>query len=100
MNTNTPFSSLVSTWGLRVLGALAVLVVGRIVDQAGGKLDIIVEPFTGQRQQVAVADVESRVASPVSPMPAGLLGALTLEEVLDLLAYLESGGNRSHPAFR
>ncbi|MDA0933473.1 MAG: DUF1080 domain-containing protein [Planctomycetota bacterium] len=76
------------------------VVVGRIVDEAGGKLDIIVEPFTGQRQQVAVADVESRVASPVSPMPAGLLGALTLEEVLDLLAYLESGGNRSHPAFR
>ncbi len=76
------------------------VVVGRIVDEAGGMLDIIVEPFTGQRQKVAVADVKSRAPSPISPMPAGLLGALTLEEVLDLLAYLESGGNRSHPAFR
>jgi putative heme-binding domain-containing protein len=30
--------------------------------------------------------------SPTSPMPEGLLSSLTREEVLDLLAYLESGG--------
>lgn len=76
------------------------VVVGRIVDESAGMLDVIVEPFTGQRQKVAVKDVQSREPSPISPMPAGLLGTLTLEEVLDLLAYLESGGNRSHPAFR
>ena len=32
-------------------------------------------------------------------MPPGLLNTLTQEEVLDLLAYLQSGGNEQSPAF-
>jgi hypothetical protein len=32
-------------------------------------------------------------------MPQGLADVLTKDEILDLLAYLESGGNRNHPAF-
>jgi hypothetical protein len=37
--------------------------------------------------------------SPVSMMPAGLLDTLSLEEILDLLAYLRSGADRSDPVF-
>jgi hypothetical protein len=33
-------------------------------------------------------------------MPAGLLDTLSLEEILDLLAYLESGGDPGHPSFQ
>ena len=33
-------------------------------------------------------------------MPAGLLVTLKLEEILDLLAYVESGGNPEGGAFR
>ena len=60
---------------------------------------MIVDPFTGRRETYRSADVESRERSMVSPMPQGLLGVLSLDEVLDLLAYVESGGNRSHPAY-
>ena len=35
-----------------------------------------------------------------SVMPAGLLNSCTMDEVLDLLAYLSTGGNPDDPAFR
>ena len=37
--------------------------------------------------------VEERVASRVSPMPAGLVNVLEREEILELLAFLEAGEN-------
>ncbi len=36
--------------------------------------------------------VEAKVASKVSPMPVGLLNVLTKDEILDLHAFVESGG--------
>jgi putative heme-binding domain-containing protein len=37
-------------------------------------------------------DVEQKVASKVSPMPAGMLNVLTKDEILDLHAYVAAGG--------
>ncbi len=37
-------------------------------------------------------DVEEVIASRISPMPVGLLNVLTREEILDLHAFVESGG--------
>ncbi len=44
--------------------------------------------------------IEVLHASDVSMMPAGLLATLTREEILDLLAYVEAGGDPNRPAFR
>jgi hypothetical protein len=33
-------------------------------------------------------------------MPEGLVNILSKEEMLDLLAYIESGGKRDHAAFK
>jgi putative heme-binding domain-containing protein len=38
--------------------------------------------------------------SPISPMPASLLAPLTREEILDLLAFVLSGGNAAHSMFQ
>lgn len=38
--------------------------------------------------------------SKTSIMPKGLLSTLTKQNILDLLAYLESGGNPRHPVYR
>jgi putative heme-binding domain-containing protein len=46
------------------------------------------------------ADIVRREVSTVSPMPPGLLNVLSEPQILDLLAYLESGGNPAHPDFR
>ena len=38
--------------------------------------------------------------SKTSPMPEGLLGPLTQDEILNLTAYVLSGGDRKHAMFR
>ena len=45
-------------------------------------------------------DVAGRIASKLSPMPEGLVNLLTKDDLLDLMAYLESGGKRDHAVFR
>ena len=52
-----------------------------------------------QPQEVAKADIEQRAELAISLMPHGLLNTLTKPQILDLLAYLESGGDPAHPAF-
>ena len=38
--------------------------------------------------------------SKTSPMPVNLLGLLTKDEVLDMLAYVLSGGEPGHEVFK
>lgn len=45
-------------------------------------------------------EIEELEPSKISPMPAGLLNLLTKDEVLDLLAYVLSGGDPAHELFR
>ena len=44
--------------------------------------------------------IEEMKVSETSPMPAGLLNRMTQDEILDLTAYLISGGNPKHEYFR
>jgi putative heme-binding domain-containing protein len=44
--------------------------------------------------------IDSMHKSPVSMMPAGLVSTLQKEEILDLLAYLEAGGDPLSPAIQ
>ena len=53
-----------------------------------------------QRTSVNRPDVESMGPSPVSPMPPGLLNMMEKEEIMDLLAYILSGGKKDHEFFR
>lgn len=46
------------------------------------------------------SDLNYRGLSKLSPMPQGLVDNLKKNEILDLLAYLESGGNPNHPDFK
>jgi putative heme-binding domain-containing protein len=52
-----------------------------------------------QRINVDRKEVKSIELSPVSPMPPMLLNMLKKEEILDLLAYVLSGGNKDHAMF-
>jgi cytochrome c len=45
------------------------------------------------------SEIERIDQSQISLMPAGLLSTFTLEDIMDLLAYLEAGGKKEHPAF-
>jgi len=52
-----------------------------------------------QRVNVDRKEVKSIELSKVSPMPPMLLAMLKKEEILDLLAYVLSGGNKGHAMF-
>ena len=69
---------------------------GRVLqggDYRRSVLEIQTDPLDpGSVVKIHKADVLTRTPSSVSPMPAGLLDGLEREEILDLLAFLETGG--------
>ncbi|MBI5799144.1 MAG: c-type cytochrome [Verrucomicrobia bacterium] len=75
-------------------------VTGKLVDEDEAKVALITNPLTQERAEVLKKDIARRSLSTVSPLPEGLASILTREEILDLLALLESGGRRDHVAFQ
>lgn len=72
---------------------------GRVIEDDGKMLKIRTDPFSIQLTEVPKAKIEESVPSRISEMPEGLINVLEKEEVLDLIAYLRSGGNRQDAAF-
>ena len=70
-------------------------------DYRSPKLRMLVDPLRPDRiVTIAKIDVEQHRRSKISKMPKGLLNTLSKPEILDLLAYLESGGNAKYPLFQ
>ncbi|MBP8257227.1 MAG: c-type cytochrome [Opitutaceae bacterium] len=75
-------------------------VVGTVVNLKGDNVMINTDPSV-PNQQVTVdrKEVKSMEPSKVSPMPPQLLSSMTEPEILDLLAYVLSAGNRDNELF-
>lgn len=69
---------------------------GRIVlrgDFRTSVLKLVPHPFEPDKVlEIPKANIRAHRVSSVSSMPSGLLNTLTREDILDLLAYIESGG--------
>jgi putative heme-binding domain-containing protein len=75
-------------------------VIGRVVVEENEKLFVMTSAFAPENlTPVNASDVKSRKPYPVSMMPVGLINALNRDELLDLLAYIQSGGNPNDKAF-
>jgi putative heme-binding domain-containing protein len=73
---------------------------GRVVNLFGDSITINTDLYDPNKLvPVNRNQIASVNPSPISMMPTGLLDTLHDEEVLDLLAYLLSGGNRNNPMF-
>lgn len=57
-------------------------------------------PLSPGTVEVGKSMIRDRKLSEVSPMPPGLLNVLKAEQILDLLAFLEAGGDPKHPSFQ
>ena len=69
------------------------VVTGRVVNLSGDGISVLpdmLEPDTQIR--ISRNEVEEQFPSPTSMMPEGLLDTLTEAEILDLIAFLKSGG--------
>ncbi len=76
-------------------------VTGRIVNLAGDNWKINTNMLSPDEQVVIDAKkIDEVVPSTVSMMPAGLLNSLQQEEILDLVAYALSRGDRNHAMFQ
>jgi putative heme-binding domain-containing protein len=66
---------------------------GVVVKEEPTEFHVMTNLLTPQAiTRVAKSDIDQRVASKISPMPAGLANVLTKAEILDLVSYLEAGG--------
>ena len=73
---------------------------GVVVNLNGDRL-VLNTDLTNPNQRVTLdrKQIEELTVSKTSPMPAGLLDRLTEEEILDLSAYVLSGGDPEHAMF-
>ena len=71
---------------------------GFLIKEEGETLTIQTGPGEAMVKKFAKKDLTSR-ASSSSIMPPGLLNLLNKEQILDLLAYLQAGGDAKHAAF-
>jgi len=71
---------------------------GAIIKTDDGGIDLVQNPLAPQNvTRIAGQDIERKSATKQSPMPQGMLSVLSREEILDLLAFLETGGIGSAP---
>ena len=75
-------------------------VVGRIVGEDDEAVQLNPNPFNAsQVMAIPLADIADRSASTISMMPPRLLNRLNGREVMDLMAYLLSGGDPEHTCY-
>lgn len=76
-------------------------VVGRIVKEEGDLVAVAENPLAPEQvTTINQSNIKSRAKYPVSAMPPALLYNLNQDEVLDLFAFLMSGGDRNDKAFK
>ncbi|MFL2938809.1 MAG: hypothetical protein ACJZ7A_06900, partial [Opitutales bacterium] len=73
---------------------------GVVVNLNGDRVTLNTDLYDpNQRTSVLRKEIQSMGPSPVSPMPPGLLTMMEKEEIMDLLAYILSGGDKQHRFF-
>ena len=74
-------------------------VTGRVVEENDQKLVLVTDALKQTKVEVLKSDIATRKPSKISPMPEGLVNNFTQDEILDLIAYIESGGKETAAAF-
>jgi putative heme-binding domain-containing protein len=73
---------------------------GRIVEESDTAVVVQPNPLLPDRVEIPKSEIKERRMSKVSPMPEGLANNLSEDEILDLIAYLHSGGKKEATNFR
>jgi putative heme-binding domain-containing protein len=73
-------------------------VIGMILKEDADTLSIQTGPADSLVQKLKKSGIEKRTPQASSPMPIGLLNTLSKDQILDLLAYIESAGAPPAPA--
>jgi putative heme-binding domain-containing protein len=75
------------------------IVSGQVEAEDDTTLTIRANPLSSETVKLKKSDIAQRRPAKLSLMPEGLLDTLNEEEILDLIAYVRSGGNKNDRAF-
>ncbi|WP_395716232.1 c-type cytochrome [Prosthecobacter sp.] len=76
------------------------VLVGRIIVEENEKVFLMTNPFApNDHMAINESDIAKKGTRKVSMMPPSLINSLNQDELLDLLAYLVSGGNKGDKVF-
>lgn len=77
------------------------ILIGRIVVEENGKVFLMTNPFAPNDQMaINESDIAKKGTRKISMMPPGLINTLNQDELLDLVAYMVSGGNAKDKVFQ
>ncbi|MFM2178010.1 MAG: hypothetical protein RL015_2108 [Verrucomicrobiota bacterium] len=75
-------------------------VMGSLESEDDERVVLKPNPLSPETVEVGKSLIKERSVSETSPMPAGLLNALKAEQILDLLAFIEAGGDAKKANFQ
>lgn len=75
-------------------------VTGSIEAEDDERVTLKSNPLSPETVEVGKTLIKKREVSTVSPMPPGLVNGLRAEQLLDLLAFIEAGGDPAHANFK
>jgi putative heme-binding domain-containing protein len=72
-------------------------ITGLVVKEEPNAIQLLANPLKpAEVTTIDKSSIDEMTASPISTMPKGLLMTFEKDEILDLLAFIESGGNMHH----
>jgi putative heme-binding domain-containing protein len=85
---------------LTVTRADGSTVTGALESEDDERLVLRPNPLAPDTVEIGLSSIRKREEAVASPMPAGLLNSLRAEQILDLLAFLEAGGDAAKANFQ
>jgi len=77
------------------------VVTGRVSAEEGGILQVVTNPAApNETTDIPKVEVKDRKVSPISIMPPGLVNSMNKTEIMDLIAYILSGGDKANAMFK
>ncbi len=76
------------------------VITGRPIGVSATVITIQADSLRAETLQINRAEIEQTSPANLSPMPTGLLNVLTMDEILDMIAYLKSGGDPQADVYR
>ena len=77
------------------------VITGMVLEETGDVVKVVIDPLAkGKPTLIKKASIDDRSTSKTSIMPKGLLNKLSREEILDLVAYIFSRGDKKNPLFK
>lgn len=75
-------------------------VTGSLESEDDERVTLRTNPLAADKTEIGKSMIREKKVSDISPMPPGLLNALKADQIFDILAWFEAGGDPKHKVFQ